>query len=93
MANIITLTRIIFSISLPFIKKNNLLFLLLYTICGLTDILDGYIARKTKTESSFGAKFDTIADLIFFIIIFIVMFDIILKNIINLQYCIHTQIN
>ena len=86
MANIITLTRIIFSISLPFIKKYNLLFLLLYTICGLTDILDGYIARKTKTESSFGAKLDTIADLIFFIIIFIVMFDIILKNVIYIYF-------
>ena len=80
MENFITLIRIGLAISLFFIKKYSLLFLIIYTICGLTDILDGYIARKTKTESNFGAKLDTISDLIFYIVIFIIMFDIFLKD-------------
>ena len=71
MANVITLIRIGLAISLLFIRKYSPLFLILYSICGFTDILDGYIARKTKTESNFGARLDTIADLLFFIVMFI----------------------
>ena len=81
MANVITLIRIGLAISLLFIRKYSPLFLILYSICGFTDILDGYIARKTKTESNFGARLDTIADLLFFIVMFIIMFDILLKDI------------
>ena len=43
MANIITLIRIGLAISLLFIKKYSPPFLILYSICGFTDILDGYI--------------------------------------------------
>jgi CDP-diacylglycerol--glycerol-3-phosphate 3-phosphatidyltransferase len=32
-------------------------------LCGLTDILDGYLARKMKLVSTFGAKLDSLADL------------------------------
>ena len=73
MANVITLIRMGLAISLLFIKKYSISFLIIYTICGFTDILDGYIARKTKTESNFGAKLDTISYLLFFIIMFIIM--------------------
>lgn len=82
MANVITLIRIGLATSLLFIRKYSPFFLIVYTICGFTDILDGYIARKTRTESNFGAKLDTIADLLFFIIMFIIMFDILVKDII-----------
>ena len=78
MANVITLMRIGLAISLLFIRKYSLLFMILYSICGFTDILDGYIARKTKTESNLGAKLDTISDLLFFIVMFIIMFDVLL---------------
>lgn len=80
MANIITLIRAGLAISLLFIKKYSPLFLIIYTVCGFTDILDGYIARRTKTESNLGAKLDTISDLLFFIVMFIIMFDILLKD-------------
>ena len=88
MANVITLIRIILAISLLFIRKYSPAFLIVYTICGFTDILDGYIARKTKTESNFGAKLDTTSDLLFFIIMFIIMFDILLKDIICIIFII-----
>ena len=40
-------------------------FYALYAVAGLSDIFDGRIARKTNTATKFGAKLDTIADLIF----------------------------
>lgn len=82
MANVITSMRIGLAIRLLFIRKYSPLFLILYSICGFTDILDGYIARKTKTESNFGARLDTIADLLFFVVMFIIMFDIFFKDIV-----------
>jgi len=49
------------------------MFITIYIICGLSDILDGYIARKTHTESTLGAKIDSIADLVMFTVITSVM--------------------
>ena len=40
-------------------------FFILYMICGLSDVADGIIARKTNTASDFGARLDTVADFIF----------------------------
>ena len=35
---------------LLFIEKYSLLFLTVYSICGFTDILDGYISKKNKNR-------------------------------------------
>ena len=40
----------------------NFLALFLFIFAALTDFLDGYIARKTKTESNIGALLDLLAD-------------------------------
>jgi CDP-diacylglycerol--glycerol-3-phosphate 3-phosphatidyltransferase len=42
-----------------------------YLFCGFSDIADGIVARKTGTQSSLGAKLDSIADLIFVVSAFI----------------------
>ena len=34
-----------------------------YIWCGLSDILDGFVARKLKIVSSLGSKLDTVSDL------------------------------
>lgn len=46
----------------------------LFVVAGLTDYLDGYIARKTNTETQLGALLDLIADklLVSLVIIWIV---------------------
>lgn len=49
-------------------KPFTLDFNLVYLICGFSDALDGYIARKTNSESKFGAIIDSIADFTFMII-------------------------
>ena len=63
-ANIITGSRIVFSIAILFIPPLSPLFYVLYGAAGLTDMIDGTVARKTNTVSAFGAKLDTIADFI-----------------------------
>lgn len=67
--NIISLGRIIILLTLFFTYHKPVLFLILYFICGFSDILDGYIARKTKTESELGARLDSIADILLFTVI------------------------
>ena len=70
--NVITVMRIVFSPILLFINPITPLFLVIYIICGLSDFLDGYIARKIGVTSRFGATIDSIADAIFFIILLVV---------------------
>ena len=40
-------------------------FYVLYLFCGLTDMIDGTIARKMNAVSRFGSKLDTVADAVF----------------------------
>ncbi len=67
-ANSITVSRILFSLLLLIFKPNSYPFAVLYLLCGITDILDGFIARKLHTESEKGARLDSTADLIFALI-------------------------
>lgn len=67
--NIITISRIIVSVIILFISPHSLLFITLYIVCGLSDIADGLIARKLSFESDFGARLDSIADMVFAVVI------------------------
>ena len=53
-------------------------FFIIYTVGGITDIADGYIARKYNCNSHVGAVLDSIADFIF-IVITIFLFIPVLK--------------
>jgi CDP-diacylglycerol--glycerol-3-phosphate 3-phosphatidyltransferase len=64
MANIITVVRIICSMSLLFFKAFSPAFYTLYIVAGISDMVDGTIARKTNTASDFGSKLDTSADIV-----------------------------
>ena len=55
----------IFSLHLVFISLSSAWFYVFYLFCGLTDMIDGTIARKTETDSEFGARLDTVADFVF----------------------------
>ena len=68
MANIVTSCRILCSILMLFSPAFSVQFYILYLICGLTDMVDGTIARTTHTDSEFGAKLDSVADFIFVVI-------------------------
>ncbi len=64
-ANLITGTRILCSVALLFCPAFPCRFFVLYLAAGLTDMIDGPMARKTGTVSEFGAKLDTTADFLF----------------------------
>ena len=65
MANFITSIRILCSIALLFASPLSKLFCALYLTAGLSDMIDGTVARKTGTASDFGSKLDSIADFVF----------------------------
>ena len=67
-ANAVAGIRILGSILLVFIPIFSVLFYAMYLICGLSDMIDGTIARKNDSASSFGAKLDTIADCLFTVV-------------------------
>lgn len=67
-ANILTLSRIPLSLLLIKLDVKSSLFIVIYIICGLTDVLDGFIARKMHTESELGEKLDSVSDIVFFLI-------------------------
>ena len=62
LANLITSLRMAFSAVLLFLKPLSPSFLVLYIAAGLSDMIDGAVARKTGTVSEFGSKLDTAAD-------------------------------
>ena len=64
-ANIITASRILFSILLLFFPAVSLAFYIVYLFCGFSDMIDGIVARKTNSTSQFGSQLDTIADFVF----------------------------
>ncbi len=66
--NILTVCRIFGSILLLFFPAFSLEFYITYLLCGVSDMIDGTIARKTNSTSKFGSQLDTIADLIFVVV-------------------------
>ena len=64
--NFITSFRIIGTICLLFLDELSKPFYIVYTLAGISDVLDGLVARKLIVSSEFGAKVDSIADLLFY---------------------------
>lgn len=64
-ANIVTSLRIICSVLILLCPAFSVCFYILYLLCGFTDMVDGTIARKNNAVSEFGARLDTIADIVF----------------------------
>lgn len=73
-ANCITSLRIIGTLCLLFTETFSVTFYVIYTLCGITDLLDGLAARLTKSTSEFGAKLDSVADLFFYAVMIIQAF-------------------
>ena len=68
MANVLTIGRIALSIALLIPATFSPAFFALYALAGVTDMFDGYVARRTGTERARGAKLDSIADLILVVV-------------------------
>lgn len=75
-ADTITSIRIAASLLLLFLPLHTGWYLAVYTFTGLTDALDGWLARKTGTASEFGARLDSIADLLFYAVLLVRLFPV-----------------
>ena len=75
-ANTVTSMRMAASLFLLFLPLKSIWFLVIYTIAGLTDVLDGWLARKTGRASEFGARLDSISDLLFYSVLLARLFPI-----------------
>ena len=67
-ANYLSISRAIMSIILAISETFSFPFYIIYIYCGISDMLDGYVARRTKSTSKIGARLDSIADIIFVIV-------------------------
>ena len=76
LANCITIVRILCSIALLFFPAFSTAFYALYITSGVSDMVDGWVARMTHTVSELGAKLDTIADIIFVIVCLVILLPV-----------------
>ena len=79
-ADTITSVRIVASLFLLFPPLGSVWFLTVYTIAGLTDALDGWLARRTGTASQFGARLDSAADLLFYGVLILRLFPVLWQS-------------
>ena len=77
MANIITGIRIFCSIALLFLPAFSPAFYTLYVVAGVSDMVDGTVARKTGKVSEFGSKLDTAADFVLVVVCLIKLIPVI----------------
>lgn len=73
-ANKISIGRIILVLTLLLTKPFSIAFYVIYLICGISDVFDGYLARKTDTTTRLGEKLDSVADLMMVVILTIVIY-------------------
>lgn len=76
MADTVTSVRMAASLILLILPLLSAWFLAVYTLAGLTDALDGWVARKAGTASEFGARLDSIADLLFYGVLLLRLFPV-----------------
>ncbi len=63
--NVISVLRIAGSISLLFCDVAGWPFWVIYALCGISDMVDGWLARKLHAETRAGAILDSVSDIVF----------------------------
>ena len=63
--NIITVLRFLGAVCLLLCNPAGAAFWVIYGLCGISDMVDGYLARKLHAESKTGAVLDSVADICF----------------------------
>ena len=63
--NIVTSIRILGAAAMLFLHANGFAFWTINALCGISDMLDGFLARRLHCESESGARLDSVADILF----------------------------
>ena len=66
--NIITTLRILGAAVLLLCNPASVAFWVIYGLCGVSDMADGYLARRLHAESKAGAVLDSVADICFVVV-------------------------
>lgn len=74
--NCITALRIVGTLALLIIEPMSAAFFAIYILTGITDVLDGFLARLTGSVTAFGAKLDSAADLLFYGVMLVRIFPV-----------------
>ena len=65
--NVISALRVASAFGLLFCPVTGWAFWALYALCGISDMVDGWLARKLHAETPAGAVLDSLADIVFVI--------------------------
>lgn len=74
--NMISMARIFGTALLLFTTPLSMPFYIIYTLCGLSDVLDGTVARLSGNTTELGAKLDSIADLLYYAVMLFKIFPV-----------------
>lgn len=74
--NSISILRVLLSVFLLFVKPFSITFWVVYFMCGFSDMIDGYLARKFNLTSQLGEKLDSIADMVLVVVMIVVLVPI-----------------
>ena len=67
--DLLSMSRIVLCLPLLLVDAMTVPFWVLYLIAGITDMLDGFLARRWGVKSKFGARLDSLADFVFVLIV------------------------
>lgn len=76
--NALSVSRIFAAVALMFAVPLTMAFWILYAWCGLSDIVDGPIARRQGSASNFGATLDAVGDVTLVIALIVAFFPAII---------------
>ena len=86
--NLITISRIAAALLLIPLRAFSAVFFVVYTYCGISDVLDGALARGLDSASENGARLDSAADIAFYAIMVFKIFPIVRSELTPLIWCI-----
>ena len=66
--NLLTLLRMLGAAALIGLDVQRPAFWIIYALCGLSDMLDGHLARRLHAESALGGRLDSAADGLFAVV-------------------------
>ncbi len=84
--NIITSLRMVAAFCMVPVEALSRMFYVFLTFCGVSDIVDGFIARKFHLTSDFGAKLDSVADLLFWGVVLVKVLPVMAPEFTMVEY-------
>lgn len=73
MANLLTFSRLVAALVMLLCAPASVPFWILYGWCGVSDMADGAVARRFGQASDFGARLDSVCDLVFVAVCLVVL--------------------